>query len=107
MKKELWRLVTRSAGKNINPAYPVSSIYEVSNLGRIRNAKTGNIIRPGADKVVLKTIMWGGCRCTFHRANIVAAVWFGIPTYNLKVKRVNKSLGYNIENLYVSGVMHA
>lgn len=72
--------------------------YEVSDLGRVRNARNGRVLRPGRCKSGHYTVALGGRSQYVHR--LVAAAFLGVCPAGLEVRHRDDDGANNaIENL--------
>lgn len=88
--KEVWKKIN---GKLVNPNWVIADFYEVSNLGRIRNTKTGKILSSKNGKYMLHCKKLGysywshsGDRGTFRINNIVKATFENVQTFGRHIK---------------------
>ena len=88
--QEVWKKIN---GKLVNPNWVIADFYEVSNLGRIRNAKTGKILSSKNGKYMLHCKELGysywshsGDRGTFLIKNIVKATFENVQTFGRHIK---------------------
>ena len=88
--KEVWKKIN---GKLVNPNWVIADFYEVSNLGRIRNNKTGKILTSSNGKYMLhcKELGYSYCahsgdRGTFLINNIVKATFENVQTFGQHIK---------------------
>lgn len=88
--KEVWKKIN---GELVNPNWIIDDFYEVSNLGRIRNTKTGKILSSKNGKYMLHCKKLGysfwahsGDRGTFRINNIVKATFENVLTFGQHIK---------------------
>ena len=82
MTKEIWKKIN---GKLVNPRYVIADNYEVSNFGKIRNTKTGNILNGyipyNKNNRYITLFCKNGMRANFVITNIVTATFNNINTF--------------------------
>lgn len=88
--KEVWKKIK---GELVNPNWVIADYYEVSNLGRIRNTKTGKILSSKNGKYMLHCKKLGysywsysGDRGTFRINNIIKATFENVLTFGQHIK---------------------
>ena len=90
MAKETWKPIADKAVKG----------YEVSDLGRVRNAETQKVMKPYQGKLVVFSIKGEPvCRSI---GKLVAATFIGPVKKGTRVVRINPERGFTLKNLKVA-----